>query len=122
MAGLTVPYCAMGLEAVGSISRPVPQPRDQCLPLLCPGVPCLSVDLISPFLGMQSQVPQLLPANEWKSNYCHPIPGPCRWVSLVAELSLAPSLLICFYQQCNAEELIPVWGWGEGGWCGRARV
>lgn len=78
VAGSTLPCCAMGLEAVGSISRPMPQPTDQCLSLLSPAVPYLFVDLISPFLGMQSQVPQLLPANEWRSNYCHPISGPRR--------------------------------------------
>lgn len=89
----------------------------QCMS--CCALPFCGLNLS--LLGDMVSGPQLLSAEEWRSNWCHPSSSPRRWVTLVTGLSVPSSC--CFsYPQCKAEELIPLWGRCEGGWCGRTRV
>jgi len=116
-------HCPLPCQGAGSCGEHLHACAPSQGPVLALVLPWCALPFCRPPLSrLGVAVPQLLPANEWRSNYCYPISGPRRWVSLVTGLSVTPSPLLCFYQQCNAEELVPVWGRGEGGWHGRARV
>lgn len=98
----------MGLEAVGASLGLCSSPGTSAYPGFAPVCFAFLQTSSLPPWGCSSD-PQLLPANEWRSNYCHPISSPRGWVSLVTWLSVPPSSLLCFYPCCHAKELIPVW-------------